>query len=812
LALNVTATTHAKVAMGRSIVRSLYALSRSVRLFGLSHSRTRERLDEIFRKIQELNLPSGLVISVQDDRLTIDSVVLENGAAEQSFARFLRQINQTAFRIDHNFSIDALEDVVSAIAFDRGTLRHLSYEEPPPTSAEATRPWLTPAGLLQVVKVGGKAVAEDDRDIREQPVEDATSAYRVLVQLARIRDEASARAVLESSHLSLPLLALLQQVLQELSEDVPSLAGNNLLLRVAHRMAIRVIQTRIERSTVAAAEVPALVERAAQELGELQTAMPGEDDVQAGLRPEALADSIESELWNTASDAAMRNALLFDTPYYVPAPSIATYLERMIAHGEELVVATILTNYAAAIDGREAEGRRRSVIGIPELAELYILVVPEFAPKLVTSVSRQLMRESDVRMQSLLSTALIRLNYAAQQQRDFASTTAASDAVDEIGHRRPVLGMELRPRISVENRLPEYVDEALTVKHVNADLLGLLQRHSAAVTQQLCDRFRNSSLREESERLTNLAREMGEETREELLRRLRTGNSDETLSAVALLCSLAPEELAVILPRRASGWTRAQQDVLVRQLSLVPDPNRGRILLGLLPQLDALIVPGAIDEIGMSGEANAASSMVHIATDEGSRISAYSKVKAIEALGRLRAASAVDALNQLLHSRRLFQWAQPHELRTAALQALHMIDPEQAAHFAPSSGITQAELSIGPLAVTGGNPWARQRRYSRIFPTKPVEATTNLRGKKAGLEIVEISLGGGKARSSELQSGGDIALQLHLAMRRMNSEVLVRDLRANEITFEIADIALSDRSRLRQFLLAQSPEPPRAAA
>lgn len=810
--MNVSATTQAKVAMGRSIVRSLYALSRSVRLFGLSHSRTRERLDEIFLKIQELNIPSGLVIGLHDDRLTIDSVVLESGAAEQSFARFLRQINQTAFRIDNTFSMEALEDVVSAMAFDRTSLRYLASAETISAPPEKGREWLTPAGVLQLLKSARKDVAAIAPTVKEQPIEDAAPVYRLLVQLARAQDEPSTRTAIEAAQLSPPLANLLQQVLTDFSENVPSLGGNTLLLLVAERIAIRLIQSRIERSTIATAEVPALVERAAQELGELRTAIPLELTSPARLRPESLAHSIEKELWSTASDAVMRNALLFDTPYYVPAGAIAAYLERMIAHGEELIVTTILKNYAAAVDGREAEGRRRSVIGIPELAELYILVVPDYVPKLVTALSRQLMREADIRMQSLLSTALIRLNHAAQQQRDFAATAAASDAVEEIGHRRPVLGMELRPRISVESRLPEYIDEALTTKHVSGDLLTLLQRHAGAVTQQLCDRFRETSLRDASERLTNLARELGEETRDELLRRLRTGNTNETLGAVGLLCSLAPEELAVILPRRASTWTREQQDVLVRQLSLVTDPIRGRILLGLLPQLDGLIVPGAIDEIGMSGEANAASSMIHIAMEEASQVSAYSKVKAIEALGRLRAASAVDALNQILNARRLFQWVHPHELRTAALQAVHMIDPEQAAQLAPKSGITERELSIGPLAVLGGSPWSRQRRYSRIFPSKPVEATANLRGRKAGLEIVEISLGGGKARVGEMQSTAEMTLQLHTAMRRLNSHVLVRDVRPNEITFEIADIALADRGRLRQLLLAETPEPPRAAA
>ena len=45
------------------------------------------------------------------------------------------------------------------------------------------------------------------------------------------------------------------------------------------------------------------------------------------------------------------------------------------------------------------------------------------------------------------------------------------------------------------------------------------------------------------------------------------------------------------------------------------------------------------------------------------------------------------------------------------------------------------------------------------------------------------------------------------ALRKLNSQVLVREVAGNEFTFEIADIGLGDRSKLRQILLAQGPAP-----
>jgi hypothetical protein len=217
----------------------------------------------------------------------------------------------------------------------------------------------------------------------------------------------------------------------------------------------------------------------------------------------------------------------------------------------------------------------------------------------------------------------------------------------------------------------------------------------------------------------------------------------------------------------------------------------------------------------MSGALEAASPLIDIAhAGESTRFSDYSKVKAIEAIGRLRAESAAKALEELVQSRKMLHWAQPHEVRLAALQALHMIDPERAVSLLQQSGITEHELSLGPLAVDPNHRWARQRRYLRVFPLKPMAAVATSHAGKAGLDIVELSLGGGKAhRQGKMQPGSDVTLQLQFALRRLNSQVLVRDVADDEITFEIADMGLSDRSRLRQFLLAQSSAPlPGAAA
>ncbi len=805
-----------KVAAVRGIVRSLYALSRYVRLFGLSHSRTETQLEAGFTRIRELIPDGGITVALLDDRLSVDSSTLEVTPAEQSFARLLREVPHNRFCFDEKFTREALEDFASAMAFNQPA-QVATPASMIGTPASDPRGWLSDAfRLLNFLN----AAVHDTETYQgtETGSEEIAPLLHILGKLGISEHEDAARgAARDLQRVPRTLLKLLREILVGLSELEPPLSGDLLILQVADQMVIRLILTKLENGQISTSDIPGMIQRLGRQLKTMRNVMPPKQETigRVGLTLEALLETLERELWLTAPDEAKRIVLLSDAAHYVTPSAINAHLERLLAQGEDQLADAILQNYGSAVGGRDAEGRRRSAKGVAELADLYALVVPDYVPQLVRSISRQLMRESDLRMQGLLSTALVRLSYAAQQQRDFVATAAASDALEEISHRRPALGVELRPRISVELRLPEYVDEALSSHHPGDDLVSLLQRYAGIVTQQLCARFLRSSLRDESMRLMSLAERLGPESRGELLRRLRTGSAEDALSAAGLVSVLAPEEALSLLAKRAAEWSRAQQDVLIRQLAMAAAPNRADVLLRLLPDLDSLIIPEAIDEIGMSGDPGAVRRLMDIAlAGESKRFTAYSQVKAIEALGRLRAEPSTDALHELLRGRKMLHWLHPHELRIAALQALHMIDPEKAASYVPQSGITARELSLGPLAVDPDNPWARQRRYSRVFPLKPMTAVATSNVGKADLDIVALSLGGGRARrQGKLQAGGDLTLQLQVALRRLNSQILVREASGNEISFEIADIGLADRSRLRHLLLAQTPPPsPRAAA
>ena len=82
---------------------------------------------------------------------------------------------------------------------------------------------------------------------------------------------------------------------------------------------------------------------------------------------------------------------------------------------------------------------------------------------------------------------------------------------------------------------------------------------------------------------------------------------------VGLLSRLDVPTLLELLPVRLPEWNRFYHDVVVRQVAYGAAHDRGRSLLELLEILDPLVLPQAIDEIGMSGDRSAVPPLVVMA-------------------------------------------------------------------------------------------------------------------------------------------------------------------------------------------------------
>jgi len=81
--------------------------------------------------------------------------------------------------------------------------------------------------------------------------------------------------------------------------------------------------------------------------------------------------------------------------------------------------------------------------------------------------------------------------------------------------------------------------------------------------------------------------------------------------------------------------------------------------------------------------------------------------------------------------------------------------------------------------------------------------STNLK-QNCSLEIKTASMTGGLATMSmHLAPGTKVQLRMQLGLRNLQATALMRDYRAQDMSFEIVDMSLEERGRFRKLLLEQ---------
>jgi hypothetical protein len=116
--------------------------------------------------------------------------------------------------------------------------------------------------------------------------------------------------------------------------------------------------------------------------------------------------------------------------------------------------------------------------------------------------------------------------------------------------------------------------------------------------------------------------------------------------------------------------------------------------------------------------------------------------------------------------------------------------------------LSASELNLAPLDATPDTPWLRHRRYVRMNLPKPLKGAVRTSQGNCHVAVQQLSLGGGVARSQcHIRPGSAVGLELRCGFRRIHADVLVREARPQEMTFELVKIGLDDRHRLRTPLL-----------
>lgn len=611
----------------------------------------------------------------------------------------------------------------------------------------------------------------------------------------------------------------LQQLLNNLAGAAvsSSSADTPLLMKAAEHMAIRFALDRFQKGDIKVNAVHQMLEHMSRQMDTLRRILRIQEDKmnKAGMLVESHADILDRMFWAEVPEAGKKSVLLSHEAPCVPPRNVRQFVEQLLERPDKDTAAAILKNYCYCLDSKDIEPRRKTAIGVSQLGDLYAALGDKTMAVALHKLGEALSKEHDPELQALIGAAFVRLSSEASNRKQYGALSAVCDALDAVGKQRPVLANDLRPRVGVENRIPEFLEEGLRQPKFPPDLINVLRRTPQAAIEHLSDRFFRCMRREECDQMVELAQNMGSSGIQELRELLRTGQPRQAASVVGLLSRLDVPSLLELLPLRLKEFTRFYHDIVVRQISYGAAPDRGRTLLELMEVLDPLVLPQVLDEIGMSGDRSAIPPLMVMAeTGETKERSPLLQVKAVESLGRLREIEAVPVLRNLLESKKRWKLVNPRELRIAAAQALAKIDPRYGSQVVSDSGLEPAELAIAPLDAAPACPWVRQRRYERIALPRSLSASISSSWGKSSISVKELSLGGGMGtKEDNLRIGSEALLDIAVGMRKhIRAQVLLRRARMNEVGFEIVETDLDSRYRLRELLMQAIEHAPEAGS
>jgi hypothetical protein len=238
------------------------------------------------------------------------------------------------------------------------------------------------------------------------------------------------------------------------------------------------------------------------------------------------------------------------------------------------------------------------------------------------------------------------------------------------------------------------------------------------------------------------------------------------------------------------------QDLAISELSrpanVASGQNAAFVFSAVLADAHPLVVPMMIDQIGLAQESTAVPQLMEIAAGEHELLrDLFVRIKAIEALGRMRAVEAAEMLRMLAEGREGLAFAEPSGLRAAAEDALAMIENRA------SSG--KARAAFESAGQTNGS-FVVPRRYVRVPLESPLRAQID--GSQAMLARVKtISLGGAYLESPKKLSVGDsIKLEVRSGLRKIHFTAVVRNVSPDGGGVEFVHMKDEDREKLRKLV------------
>jgi hypothetical protein len=354
----------------------------------------------------------------------------------------------------------------------------------------------------------------------------------------------------------------------------------------------------------------------------------------------------------------------------------------------------------------------------------------------------------------------------------------------------------LAHRLVAQDRWLLLVDAALANRALDPVLPRLLQRDPERLLDRLTLLFTDPHGADFLPAMARLVRTIGVPVLTLLETRLYEARRQRVTAAIKLLAAADPDRLLRGLSRALASWEWNLQDLAVSELARPANSASAQsaafVFSAVLADAHPLVVPMMIDQIGLAQEVTAVAQLMEIAAGEHDILrDQFVRIKAIEALGRMRAAEATELLRGLAEKRDGLAYAEPAGLRAAAEDALALLEDR------PSSVRVRAAFAA---ASHTGESYVVPRRYMRVPLESPLRA--QIAGAQAGLARVKtISLGGAYLESPKRLSVGDsIQLEVRTGLRKIHFTAVVRNIGAEGNGVEFVHMGEEDREKLRKLV------------
>src|SRR5258708_10492103 len=152
------------------------------------------------------------------------------------------------------------------------------------------------------------------------------------------------------------------------------------------------------------------------------------------------------------------------------------------------------------------------------------------------------------------------MSQEAGSKRLYPAMEQALASLDSVETPRPGSTTNIRQRIGMEERLPEFIEEAMRAGHPQDGLLDILGLMPKSSLHYITNRFANFGFREHCDLLGEMVRGLGDEAVHRLVETLQTAPATEATEVIALVSQLSPHSVEQSLQTPLVQWPRAYHD------------------------------------------------------------------------------------------------------------------------------------------------------------------------------------------------------------------------------------------------------------